>query len=149
MIQEFHYTGNTGNVQEQAWFDLDGSGAINVEDITKLLDVTLMLWPGDADADGIFSTLDVVQVFVVGEYEDGIPDNSTWSEGDWDTDFDHDFNSLDIVAAWVENGLETGYRDGMLPVWGDNFVYTNSLLVYLYRFLGEETVNEVYFPYWD
>ncbi len=58
--------------------------------------------PGDANRDGFFDTADLVQVLQAGEYEDGIEDNSTWTEGDWDGDFD--FGTSDLVLA-LQTGL--------------------------------------------
>ena len=40
------------------------------------------LIPGDSNRDGFFDSTDLVQVFQAGEYEDGIPLNSTWETGD-------------------------------------------------------------------
>ena len=38
--------------------------------------------PGDANRDGYFDSSDLVAVFQQGEYEDGIAENSSWTEGD-------------------------------------------------------------------
>ena len=46
--------------------------------------------------------MDFVQVFQAGEYEDDIPGNSTWEEGDWDGN--GDFDSADFVMAF-QTGL--------------------------------------------
>ena len=54
--------------------------------------------PGDANGDGIFNSSDLVQVFQIGEYEDGVPNNSTFAEGDWNGD--GDFDSSDLVLAF-------------------------------------------------
>jgi hypothetical protein len=53
--------------------------------------------PGDANLDGVFDSSDLLLVLAAGEYEDNIPDNSTWAEGDWNDD--GDFTSADLVAA--------------------------------------------------
>lgn len=53
---------------------------------------------GDANLDRAFTSQDFVHVFQIGEYEDGIARNSTWSDGDWDGD--GDFTSTDFVAAF-------------------------------------------------
>ncbi len=53
---------------------------------------------GDADCSGYFDTTDLVNVFQAGKYEDGIPFNATFAEGDWN--FDRDFDSADLVAAF-------------------------------------------------
>ena len=59
---------------------------------------------GDANLNGRFDTSDLTQVFQVGQYEDGVPDNSSWTSGDWNGD--RDFDSGDLVAAFMENGFE-------------------------------------------
>lgn len=61
---------------------------------------------GDSNRDGRFDSSDLVMVFVAGEYEDNIPNNSTWEEGDWNAD--GDFSTTDLVFA-----LQAGhYNDG-------------------------------------
>jgi ELWxxDGT repeat protein len=52
---------------------------------------------GDANGDGRFDSSDLVQVFQAGEFEDQIPNNSTWEEGDWNGD--GDFTTADLVLA--------------------------------------------------
>jgi hypothetical protein len=56
--------------------------------------------PGDANIDGVFNSGDLVHVFQVGEYEDAITENSTWSDGDWTND--NEFDSGDLVKAFQE-----------------------------------------------
>ena len=58
---------------------------------------------GDANLDGGFDTSDLVQVFQVGEYEDGIDENSTWGDGDWTGD--GDFGTADLVVAFQDGGF--------------------------------------------
>ena len=53
---------------------------------------------GDSNDDGIFDSSDLVAVFQAGKYEDGIDDNATFDEGDWD--LNGDFDSSDLVAAF-------------------------------------------------
>ncbi len=60
--------------------------------------------PGDADIDGLFNSQDLVNVFQVGEYEDTILGNSTWSDGDWNND--DEFTSADLVAAFQTGNYE-------------------------------------------
>lgn len=50
---------------------------------------------GDANADGVFDSTDLVQVFVAGKYDTGA--TATWSQGDWNND--GLFTSSDLVAA--------------------------------------------------
>lgn len=65
---------------------------------------------GDANLDRLFNSQDFVYVFQVGEYEDGISRNSTWSDGDWNGD--GDFNSSDFVAAFQSCAYETCNSQG-------------------------------------
>ena len=54
--------------------------------------------PGDSNNDGLFDSSDLVAVFIAAEYEDGIPNNSTFAEGDWN--LDGDFDTTDLVLAF-------------------------------------------------
>ena len=45
-----------------------------------------------------FDSADLVHVFAAGEYEDGVPLNSTWADGDWDGS--GDFNTTDLICAF-------------------------------------------------
>jgi ELWxxDGT repeat protein len=54
--------------------------------------------PGDSNHDGIFNSSDFVEVFKAGKYEDGIPGNATFEEGDWDGN--GDFDSGDFVYVF-------------------------------------------------
>jgi hypothetical protein len=87
--------------------DLDGDGDLDLlsgfsGDSTIAWYENLFAHPGDANRDGAFDSSDLVQVFVAGEYEDDVEDNSTWEEGDWNGD--GDFDSADLVAA-MQTGL--------------------------------------------
>ena len=53
---------------------------------------------GDLNQDGQFGSDDLVIAFQAGEYEDGIPQNSTLDEGDFNGD--GDFDSNDLVDAF-------------------------------------------------
>jgi hypothetical protein len=55
--------------------------------------------PGDSNHDGKFNSADLVLIFQAGEYEDGIPGNSTWEEGDWNGD--GEFDTGDLVFAFT------------------------------------------------
>jgi hypothetical protein len=68
--------------------------------------------PGDANIDGVFNSGDLVHVFQVGEYEDAIAGNSTWSDGDWTND--NEFDSSDLVAAFQQGN----YVEAASPVNG-------------------------------
>jgi hypothetical protein len=59
----------------------------------------VQLIAGDANRDGVFNQLDIVQVLQSAKYQTGQP--ATWAEGDFNRD--GVFDQLDIVAA-----LQTG-----------------------------------------
>ena len=85
--------------------DVDGDSDLDVlsGSIGKLAWYeNLLPHPGDANRDGRFDSVDFVQVFQAGEYEDDIAGNSTWEEGDWNGDGDCDSN--DLVLAF-QTGL--------------------------------------------
>jgi hypothetical protein len=63
---------------------------------------------GDSNLDGEFNSTDLVRLFTVGEYEDGIAANSGWSDGDWNGD--QEFDSGDFVSAFAAGGYEQGPR---------------------------------------
>ncbi len=83
------------------------------EDVDFLVKSILRSRPGDANLDGIFDSQDLVYVFQRGEYEDPLPGNSGWADGDWDGD--GEFTSADMVRAFVEGG----YVAEALPLPGD------------------------------
>ena len=64
-------------------YDLDGNGTLDADDRVFWVESLAKTWFGDANFDGEFNSSDLVATFTVGEYEDGVDDNSTWSEGDW------------------------------------------------------------------
>jgi hypothetical protein len=53
--------------------------------------------PGDSNLDGVFDSADLIEVLKRGEYEDNVPLNSDWLDGDWDGN--GDFESGDFVYA--------------------------------------------------
>ncbi|MCA9215514.1 MAG: lamin tail domain-containing protein [Planctomycetales bacterium] len=79
-------------------YDLDGNGNFNIDDFHFLVRGYLGTDAGDANLDRVFNSSDLVVVFTAGEYEDGIPLNSTWAEGDWNCD--GEFDTSDLVAAF-------------------------------------------------
>ncbi|MCA9150358.1 MAG: CotH kinase family protein [Planctomycetales bacterium] len=115
LLQQFTY--------EDKWYqDTDGTGA-SLER-TNPADTDLASWnaavawqaslipggtpgyaggslPGDANHDGVFNTADLLQVMQAAEFEDGIANNSTWEEGDWNRD--GEFDSRDFVLAFMIN----------------------------------------------
>lgn len=89
-------------------FDLDSNRQIDRADVDYLLRTHLDSLPGDANLDGRFNSQDLVSVFQAATYEDDIPNNSGWAEGDWDGD--GDFTSRDFVAAFRAGGYSNVAR---------------------------------------
>ncbi|MCA9213170.1 MAG: lamin tail domain-containing protein [Planctomycetales bacterium] len=79
-------------------FDLNGDGVVSDLDMFFLVEDILGTSVGDVNLDGIFNSTDLVLIFRVGEYEDGIAGNSGWADGDWNCD--GDFSSRDLVTAF-------------------------------------------------
>ncbi len=69
---------------------------------------------GDANLDGEFNSHDLVSVFQLGQYEDGITGNSHWSAGDWNADLE--FDTQDFVMAFQDGGYELGSRTSVAAV---------------------------------
>ena len=92
---EFRLMSN--DIRDSSGNSLDGDGdGISGGNFTVNFVKTIA---GDANQDFIFNSEDLVAVFTVGEYEDPLVNNSTWSDGDWNGD--GEFTSSDLVAAFV------------------------------------------------
>ena len=100
------------NLDEQR-FDANGDGSIDRNDIRFWVAEIANTWIGDSNLDGEFNSSDFVAVFGAGEYEDALPENSTWATGDWNGD--KEFNSSDFVAAFNDGGFEQGPRPEAVP----------------------------------
>ena len=87
-------------------YDLNQDGSTDLADVLFLVESVLQTTAGDANADGVFNSSDLVQIFARGEYEDGIADNSVWSEGDWNCD--GDFDSSDLIVAFQAGSYQAG-----------------------------------------
>ncbi len=82
-------------------FDVNDDGIVTLADrVSWITDIRRTVF-GDANLDGEFNSADLLQLFQTGEYEDGVPGNSTWGEGDFGGDFE--FDSDDLILA-----LQTG-----------------------------------------
>ena len=97
-------------------FDVTGDQLVNNSDLREFVKAPekLNAYFGDANLDGEFNSTDLIAVFVAGEYEDAIEDNSNWSEGDWNAD--GDFNSSDFIVAFQDGGYELGPRSALQAV---------------------------------
>jgi hypothetical protein len=87
-------------------YDVDGNLTIDDDDLAFWVGDIAFTWFGDANLDQEFSSSDFVAILANGEYEDNIPENSTWDEGDWNADLD--FSSDDLVTALAFGGYEIG-----------------------------------------
>ncbi len=85
--------------------DLNSDGELNQDDMSFLIQNLLHTGFGDANLDRVFGSGDLVQVFQLGEYDDGISGNSTWASGDWNCD--GEFDSVDLVLAFQMNVYST------------------------------------------
>ncbi|MCA9168599.1 MAG: hypothetical protein KDB23_13080 [Planctomycetales bacterium] len=89
-------------------FDLNLDTQVDDIDRVIWIDELKHTWLGDANLDGEFNSADLVHVFQLGQYEDDIADNSTWSTGDWDGD--REFTTTDFVLAMQGGGYNAGPR---------------------------------------
>ena len=103
---------NAGNAGAE--YDVDGNGTADAADRAYLIGTVLNTYLGDSDLNGEFNSGDLVAVFTVGEYEDGVATNSGWSDGDWDGNAD--FDSGDFVAAFAQGGYEIGPKAAVSSV---------------------------------
>jgi len=90
-------------------FDLDSDGDADLNDVDQLVLNIFGTWYGDANLDGEFNSSDLISVFVINQYEDGIPQNSTWATGDWNGD--GDFETGDLIKAFQGGGYEKGLQN--------------------------------------
>ncbi len=93
-------------------FDVNWSGAVDLNDLHYWVKSSKKTWFGDADLNGEFNSGDMVQVFAAGKYETG--EYAGWAEGDWNAD--GVFNSSDMVTAFVDGGYEQVLRTGAVAV---------------------------------
>lgn len=81
-------------------YDFNEDRTVDLEDLVFLV-ASMNAKVGDVNFDGQFNSTDLIGVFQMGEYEDTLTKNSTWSKGDWNCD--GEFNSSDLVFA-LQNG---------------------------------------------
>lgn len=92
----------------RAEYDLTGDAVVDFVDLRFLVENVLRTHFGDANLSGQFDSSDLVQVFQFGEYEDDVPGNSTWGEGDWNGD--GEFTTGDLVLAFESGGFVAASR---------------------------------------
>jgi hypothetical protein len=80
-------------------FNGDGLGDVAISTLDAglaiFLNETETRTPGDANLDGVFDRMDIVQVLQTSKYGTGGP--ATWAEGDWDGN--GVFDQLDVIRA--------------------------------------------------
>ena len=89
-------------------FDISRDGIIGEEDRRVWVEVVMQTYFGDANLDGAFDSIDAVGVFATGQYEDQVPANSGWAQGDFDGD--HEFTAADFTLAMQTGAYEKGKR---------------------------------------
>lgn len=90
--------------RQNAMFDLNIDGFVDDRDRHYWVNDLAKTYFGDSNLDGQFTTSDLTHVFGIGEYQDEIEGNSTWSDGDWNGD--GEFDSQDFVLAFGAGGYE-------------------------------------------
>jgi hypothetical protein len=87
-------------------YDLNNDGEVNAKDRNYWVTDIQKTRFGDSNLDRVFNSTDMVSVFQAGEYEDNIPNNSTWATGDWSGD--GEFTSNDMILALQDGPFESG-----------------------------------------
>jgi hypothetical protein len=100
-------------IQEPA-FDVNDDGLVDSADRVYWVHVLMNSYFGDADLNGEFNSTDLVKVLQAGEYEDGVPRNSSWATGDWSGD--REFDTGDMLVAFQDGGYELGPRQATASV---------------------------------
>lgn len=126
--------------QYDSFYDLDRNKLLELEDQRIWVEELKRTYFGDTDLNGEFNSDDLVAVFQAGEYEDGIPDNSTWAEGDWDGD--GEFESSDFVLAFQGGGYELGPRSStaVVPEPSGGLLLLYGLFTAIRRIRGRPTL---------
>jgi hypothetical protein len=89
-------------------FDLTDDRLVDLNDLIFWIVDVKQTWIGDANLDGEFNRIDLVDVLRAGEFDDGIAGNSTWATGDWTGDAE--FDRSDLILALQDGGYEAGPR---------------------------------------
>ena len=94
-------------------FDLTADHQIDDADLRFMVEEILQTHFGDSNLDGQFDTTDLIKVFQIGEFEDGLPMNSTWADGDWNGD--QEFGTGDLILAFQSGGFLRAARTKDAP----------------------------------
>ena len=95
--------------KDNPFFDLTRDFSVDESDREFWVTETMGSFFGDSNLDGQFDLADLVQVFRMGDYEDGFSINSGWGAGDWNGD--GEFDSQDLVFAMKKGGFEAGHQE--------------------------------------
>ena len=108
-------------------FDINFDRKLTESDRTQWIQQVARTRLGDSNLDGEFNSSDFVLVFLAGEYEDGIHENSGWASGDWNGD--GDFTTSDLVAAFGLGIFEQTERVTVVPEPTAGFLMCLVLLI--------------------
>ena len=75
---------------------------MDVDDVLYLAEDIIGTSIGDVNGHNVFNSRDLVRLFQVGGYEDGIAGNGTYLGGDWN--LDGEFSHADLLLAWQRGG---------------------------------------------
>ena len=90
---------------EPVWkYDITDDQEISQQDRLAWAELADLVW-GDVNDDQRFDSEDITAVFITGEYNDGIPNNSTYADGDFNGD--GEFDSEDFVFVFVAGTYES------------------------------------------
>lgn len=89
-------------------FNLDFNVCIDQHDFLFWVKDLKQTYFGDANLDGQFNSTGLITVFQVGQYEDAVTGNSTWSTGDWN--IDGGFTTSDLEEAFQDGSYGNGPR---------------------------------------
>ena len=85
-------------------FDVDLNATVDRSDLDMWVHTLAQTWFGDANLDGEFNNIDLVDVLQAGKY--GLDIHAGWADGDWDGD--GRFNRDDILLALQDGGYDRG-----------------------------------------
>ena len=85
--------------------DVNGDGEVDEQDVEDFLDVVVDITAGDANLDGRFDTVDLIQLFTSGRYESEVVGTANWASGDFNGD--GTFDSSDLVLALIKGNYRS------------------------------------------
>ncbi|MFC1758800.1 hypothetical protein ACFL2H_08535 [Planctomycetota bacterium] len=95
--------------------DVNLDGEFDAEDHRALVEDQIGIPFGDANADGAFSSTDLVRVFQHGEYDDALVGNSTWRTGDWDGDGEFSSGDFDVAGSYTPRDVVSTISVAAVP----------------------------------